>query len=128
MVSCLVYIKLASLTFNRRPLGPWLSGSFGDRKNSTLPDLVLWALNSSDPSIIGLAILCVAVSLQQLDTIVHQYIIRQLPRLPGALFQEYFEKVNRFIISDSDYAGTDEGIDAMVLSATIYSMYFGRTT
>lgn len=106
---------------SRRPLGPWLSASIGDGKTSTLPDFVLWAFDSSDPSIIGLAMLCVAVCLQQLDTRVHQYIIRQLPRLPGALFQEYFEKVERFIINDSDYASTEEGIEVIMFSAKIYS-------
>jgi hypothetical protein len=68
--------------------------------------------------------LCVAVSLQQLDTRVHQYIIRQLPRLPGELFQEYFEKVDRLILNDSDYASTEEGIEATILSAKIYSTCF----
>ena len=65
--------------------------------------------------------LCIAVCLQQLDPRVHQYIIRQLPRLPGEIFQEYFEKVNCLIIKDSDYASTEEGIEVIILSATIYS-------
>ena len=122
MVIFLPYIKdKSNLNVNRRPLGPWMSASIGDRKISTLPDFVLWALESPDPSIVGLAMLCIAVCLQQLDTRVHQYIIRQLPRLPGALFQEYFEKVNRFIINDSDYGSTEEGIEAIMLSAKIYS-------
>jgi hypothetical protein len=102
-----------------------MSASIGDRNTSTLQDFVLWAFESSNPSIIGLAMLCIAVCLQQLDTRVHQYIIRQLPRLPGELFHEYFEKVDRLIISDSDYASTEEGIEATILSATIYSTYFG---
>ena len=101
-----------------------MSASIGDRNTSTLQDFVLWAFESSNPSIIGLAMLCIAVCLQQLDTRVHQYIIRQLPRLPGELFHEYFEKVDRLIISDSDYASTEEGIEATILSATIYSTYF----
>jgi hypothetical protein len=103
-----------------------MSASIGDRNTSTLQDFVLWAFESSNPSIIGLAMLCIAVCLQQLDTRVHQYIIRQLPRSPGELFHEYFEKVDRLIISDSDYASTEEGIEATILSATIYSMYFGN--
>lgn len=65
--------------------------------------------------------LCVAVCLQQLDTRIHQYIIRQLPRLPGELFHEYLEKVDHLIINDSDYAGTKEGIEVIILSAKIYS-------
>jgi hypothetical protein len=109
------------LNVSRRPLGPWLSASLGDTSTSTLPDFVLSALASPDPSIVGLALLCVAVSLQQLDTRVHQYIIRQLPRLPGALFQEYFEKVDHFIINDSDFASTEEGIGVIMLSSKIYS-------
>lgn len=92
-----------------------------DKQTSTLPDFVLWAFESPDPSIIGIAILCVAVCLQQLDTRVHQYIIRQLPGLPGTIFQEYFEKVDRLIINDSDYSSTEEGIEAIVFSAKTYS-------
>lgn len=65
--------------------------------------------------------LCIAVCLQQLDTRVHQYIIRQLPRLPGILFQEHFEKVRQFIINDGDYASTEEGMVVLMLSAKIYS-------
>jgi hypothetical protein len=83
---------------------------------------VLWALESASPSIVGLAMLCIAVCLQQLDTRVHQYIIRQLPRLPGELFQEYFEKVDCLILNDSDYVNTEEGIEVTILSAKIYSM------
>lgn len=70
-----------------------------------------------------MAMLCIAVCLQQLDTRVHQYIIRQLPRLPGTLFHEYFEKVDRLIINDSDYASTEEGIEAIMLAARIYSAF-----
>ncbi|KAF7926572.1 hypothetical protein BELL_1035g00010 [Botrytis elliptica] len=102
-----------------RPLGSMLQSSTGD-VNSTLPDFILWALESPDPSIIGIAILCIAVCLQQLDTRIHQYIIRQLPSLPGTLFQEYFEKVERLIVNDGDYASTKEGIEAIVFAAKIY--------
>jgi hypothetical protein len=107
------------LNLCRRPLGPWLSALIDE--SSTLQDFVLWAFESSNPSVAGLALLCIAVCLQQLDPRVHQYIIRQLPRLPGELFQEYFEKVDRLILNDSDYAGTEEGIEAAILSAKIYS-------
>ncbi|TGO46707.1 hypothetical protein BCON_0311g00130 [Botryotinia convoluta] len=102
-----------------RPLGSILQSSTGNA-NSTLPDFILWALESPDPSIIGIAILCIAVCLQQLDTRIHQYIIRQLPSLPGTLFQEYFEKVERLIVNDGDYASTKEGIETIVFAAKIY--------
>ncbi|RAL60028.1 hypothetical protein DID88_000654 [Monilinia fructigena] len=102
------------------PLGSRRAKSPIEKTTSTLPDFVLWAFESPDPSIIGVAILCVAVCLQQLDTRVNRYIIRQLPSLPGALFQEYFEKVDRLIINDSDYASTEEGIEVIVFSAKIY--------
>ncbi len=91
-----------------------------------MQDFVLWAFDSDNPSIIGLALLCIAVCLQQLDTRVHQYVVRQLPRLPGELFQEYFEKVDRLILNDSDYASTEEGIEASILSAKIYSKCIGK--
>ncbi|ESZ97252.1 hypothetical protein SBOR_2375 [Sclerotinia borealis F-4128] len=116
----MIIIATCSWWHTWNPLGSWLPASMADKNTSTLPDFVHWAFESHDPSIIGIAILCIAVCLQQLDTRVHQYIIRQLPGLPGALFQEYFEKVNRLVIDDSDYASTEEGIDAIVFSAKIY--------
>lgn len=110
-----------SLNLNRSPLGPWLAASIGDTKSSTLPDFVLWAIDSDNPAIVGIAMLCVAICLQQLDPRVHQYIVRQLPRSTEALFQAYFEKVDRLIVSDVEYSSTEEGIDALMLSAKIYS-------
>ena len=82
---------------------------------------MLWAFESPNPPVIGLGLLCIAICLQELDARVHQYIIRQIPHLPGELFQEYFEKVDRLILNDSDYASTEEGIQATILSAKIYS-------
>jgi hypothetical protein len=113
------------LIVRRKPLGPWTSASIGDKNSSTIQDFVSYAFASSDPSIVGLAILSIAVCLQQLDTRVHRYILRQLPRLPGELFHEYFEKVDRLILNDSDYASSVAGIEALVLSATIYSKQHG---
>lgn len=69
-----------------------------------------------------MAILCIAVCLQQLDTRIHQSIIRQLPSLPGTLFQEYFERVERHIVNDGDFASTEEGIETIVFAAKIHSM------
>lgn len=100
-----------------------MPASIGHKANSTLQDFVLWGFDSPNPSIIGLAVLCIAVCIQQLDTRVHQYLIRQLPHLPGELFQEYFEKVGRLILNDSDYASTEEGIQVTIFSAKIYSAY-----
>jgi hypothetical protein len=100
-----------------------MSASISDEHTSTLQDFVLWALESQDPSIVGLAMLCIAICLQHLDPRVHQYIIRKLPRLPGELFQEYFEKVDHLILNDPDFASTGEGIEATILSATICSKY-----
>jgi hypothetical protein len=95
-----------------------------DAETTTLQDFVIWAFDSLNPSIVSMSLLCIAVCLQQLDIRVHQYIVRQLPRLPGELFQEYFEKVDHLILNDSDYAGTEEGIEATILSAKIYSRDF----
>ncbi|THV54126.1 hypothetical protein BGAL_0034g00470 [Botrytis galanthina] len=115
----LVVNATCSWWYTWRPLGSILLSSTGNA-NSTLPDFILWALESPDPSIIGIAILCIAVCLQQLDTRIHQYIIRQLPSLPGTLFQEYFEKVERLVVNDGDYASTKEGIETIVFAAKIY--------
>ena len=110
------------LTSKRRPRGPWLPLPVGDKDDVTLPDFVFRALNSQSPTTIGLAVLCVTVCLQQLDTTIHQYIIRQLPHAPGVLFQEYFDRVDRLVLTDYDYAGTQNGIELLMLAAKIYSM------
>ncbi|EPE25581.1 Zn2/Cys6 DNA-binding protein [Glarea lozoyensis ATCC 20868] len=100
--------------------GPRLFTSVDDLHTSTLQDFVLWALESSDPSIVGLAMLCIAICLQHLDSRVHQFIIRKLPRLPGEIFQDYFESVDRLVLNDPDCASTGAGIEATILSATIH--------
>jgi hypothetical protein len=66
---------------------------------------------------VGLAILCIAVSIQQLDAAKHGPILLRLPRLPGEMFQEYFELVDRLIVNDSEYASSREGIEVFILSA-----------
>jgi hypothetical protein len=114
--------RFANLT--RRAVGPWLFTSVDELHTSTLQDFVLWALNSSDPSVVALAMLCIAISLQHLDSRVHQYIIRKLPRLPGEIFQDYFENVDRLVLNDPDCASTGAGIEATILSATIHSKHF----
>lgn len=129
LLSGLIPLNLLSILVNAtcawwhtwRPLGSCISTSLDEKRTSTLPDFVLWALEFPDPSIVGLALLCIAVCLQQLDTRVHQFIIRQLPQPPGALFQEYVHRVDKYIIGDLDYAGTVEGVEVMALSAKIYS-------
>lgn len=99
-----------------RPLGPWLLDSMAGAKHSTLQEFILWAFNSDDPSVVGMAVLCVAVSIQQLDYKFHGSVISHLPRLPGELFQELFEQVDNLIVNDSDYASTREGIEVIVMS------------
>ncbi|KAM0178045.1 hypothetical protein ACHAPC_008617 [Botrytis cinerea] len=115
----IVISATCSWWYTWRPLGSIIQSSTGN-PNSTLQDFIIWALESPDPSIVGIAILCIAVCLQQLDTRIHQYIIRQLPSLPGTLFQEYLEKVERHIVNDGDFASTEEGIETIVFAAKIH--------
>jgi hypothetical protein len=73
---------------------------------------------------VGLAILSIAVSVQQLDSKKLGYIICRLPRMPGELFQEYFELVDRLIVNDSEFASTMEGIEVIMMSGKLL-MNFG---
>ena len=88
-----------------------------DRKFGSLQQFVLWAINSEDPSIVGLAILCVSVSIQQLDTGEHESLLRRLPYPPGELVHEYFSHVEALIVNDTSYASTIEGISVILMSA-----------
>lgn len=70
-----------------------------------------------------MALLCIATSLQQLDIHNSDDILRRLGRPPGELVQEYFDRVDRIIVNDSDYAGTREGIEViMMLSKTMMEL------
>ncbi|KAF7913986.1 uncharacterized protein EAF01_000392 [Botrytis porri] len=50
------------------------------------------------------------------------YIIRQLPSLSGTLFQEYFEKIERLIVNDGNYASMKRGIEMIASAAKIYKV------
>jgi hypothetical protein len=110
--------------WDRKPLGPWLSDTAVNEKSKSLHEFVLWALSSVDPSIVGLAILSIAVSIQQLDSKIHGYIIVRLPHLPGELFHQYFELVDRLIVNDSEFASSREGIEVIMMSGKLL-MNFG---
>jgi hypothetical protein len=92
-----------------------------EQKNLTsLQEVVNWALMSSDPSIAAVGILCVAISLQQLNSITHSETIAQLPQTPGALFREYFDRVNRLVINDNVYSTSLAGIEVIKMSCQIF--------
>lgn len=119
-----VTISELRLTIDRKPLGPWLSDSAANEKPKTLQEFVLWALSSEDPSIVGLGILSIAVSIQQLDSKTHSYIIVRLSRPAGELFHECFELVDRLIVNDSEFASSREGIEVIMMSGKLL-MNFG---
>ena len=115
-------LQLADI--RRKPLGPWLSDSAAYEKPRTLQEFVLWALSSEDPSIVGLGILSIAVSIKHLDSKTHGYIIVRLPRPAGELFHDCFELVDRLIVNDSEFASSREGIEVIMMSAKLL-MDFG---
>lgn len=101
----------------RRPLGPYLPDSMAICKLDTLQEFVVWAATAVDPVIVGLGMLCISVSIQQLNSKTHEDIIRRLPHLPGRLFHKIFARVDSLIINDSDYASTRNGIEVIAMSA-----------
>jgi hypothetical protein len=121
-LSMLQHLSLADM--DRKPLGPWLPDSISNEKPKTLQKFILWALSSEDPSIVGLGILSIAVSIQQLDSNTHGRIILRLPRPAGELFHEYFELVDRLIVNDSEFACSREGIEVIIMSGKLL-MNFG---
>ncbi|KAH8803446.1 hypothetical protein F5884DRAFT_507818 [Xylogone sp. PMI_703] len=96
-----------------RPLGAYTT----PKQAETLESFVIRNLSSGCPQLIGLAILCIAVSVQQLDAETHYHLIRQLHSPPGELFHEYYDRVDRIIINDSEYASSLEGIEAIMMSS-----------
>lgn len=107
------------LIFDRKPLGPSLSDTAVNKRPKSLQEFVLWALSSENPSIVGLAILSIAVSIQHLDSKIHGYIILRLSCLPGKLFHQYFELVGRLIVNDSEFASSSEGIEVIMMSGKL---------
>lgn len=103
-----------------RPLGPWPVDFTTAANFRTLQDFLLWAYSAESPAVVGLAVLCIAESIRKLTLAEHGYLIQQLPRPPGELFQIYFERVDRLINSDSDFSSSKEGLDCMMMSAKIF--------
>ncbi|KAG0647014.1 Dehydrocurvularin biosynthesis regulator [Hyphodiscus hymeniophilus] len=106
-----------------------LAHSTPAKKFDSLQEFVLWALNSKDPSIVGLGILCISVSIQQLGTDENETILCQLPHPPGVLVHEYFTRVEALIVNDTYYASTMEGISVILMSAkTLMNLGFIKKT
>ena len=103
-----------------RPLGPWPREITTAARYSTLQDFLLVAYNSDNPPVVGLAVLCIAVSIYQLNDEKHFHLIQQLPRPAAELFQIYFERVDRLINTDCDFSSTKEGIECILMSAKLF--------
>ena len=103
-----------------RPLGPWPREITAAGRHKTLQDFILHAYGSDNPPVVGLAVLCIAVSLSHLDKEKHFHLVQQLPRPSNELFQIYFERVDRLINTDGDFASTKEGIECALLSAKLF--------
>lgn len=86
----------------------------------TLQEAINWTLASSEPAITAIGILSLATCLQQLDSHAHSDIILELPHPPGELFHEYFDRVNRLIISNHRYSSSQGGVEVMLTMAKIY--------
>ena len=103
-----------------RPLGPWPREITTAARYETLQDFLLYAYNADNPPVVGLAVLCIAVSIQQLENEKHSHLIQQLPRPATELFQIYFERVDRLINTDSDFTTSKEGIECILMSAKLF--------
>ncbi|RDW67619.1 hypothetical protein BP6252_09015 [Coleophoma cylindrospora] len=100
--------------------GSWLSEMKLKHNINTLQDFMSWSLYSGDPPITGLGILALAISIQQLDPQYHQHILQQLAYLPGELFQEYYDRVERLIINDIDFSTSRAGIEVITMAGKIF--------
>ncbi|KAH9221733.1 hypothetical protein DL95DRAFT_327106, partial [Leptodontidium sp. 2 PMI_412] len=100
-----------------RAVGSWLKDALSQNGLHTLQEAMNWTLASSEPPIVALGILCLAICLQQLDAQIHESIIGQLPRPPGQLFHEYFDRVHRLIINHTGYSSTEPGVELIMLTA-----------
>ncbi|KAG4442710.1 hypothetical protein IFR05_001817 [Cadophora sp. M221] len=103
-----------------RAVGSWLKDSLSQNGLHTLQEAMNWTLASSEPPVSALGILCLAICLQQLDARTHESIIRQLPRPPGELFHEYFDRVHRLVINHNGYSSTEPGVELIMLTAKIF--------
>lgn len=103
-----------------RTVGNWLRESMAQKNVHTLQEFVNWTLASSDPPFASLGVLCIAISLEQLHASLHEHIIRQLPRSPGELFHEYFDRVYRLIINNNGYSNSRAGIEAIIMSSKTF--------
>lgn len=79
---------------------------------------MVYSLSSEDPSLVSMGILCVAFSIQQLDSS-HGDILQRLPGSQGKLFHALFSNVETLILNDSHYASSMTGIGVSVLAAKI---------
>ncbi|KAI9871643.1 MAG: hypothetical protein M1830_002658 [Pleopsidium flavum] len=97
-------------------LFPELSAA-ADQK--TLQQFVSWGFEHDNPVIVAFALLCLAMSLQEIP---HEGIgfSLNLPLSPQDLMNHYLTVVERFIISDSEYARSHEGIEVIAFQAKTY--------
>ena len=89
----------------------------GTEKQQSLQQFVKWGFGQENPTLMGIALLCVGISVQQLPPGAQVQI--SLP--PHELMYHYMSCVERLIISEDEYAASFEGIQAMVLQAKCYS-------
>lgn len=86
----------------------------------TLQEFVSWAFSSNNPSLVGLAILCIGVSIQCLDRNAHAHIIHKLPGRPEDLARSYFDQVVSLIVEEMDHANSLDGIRVIMMMAAIF--------
>ncbi|KAF4628406.1 hypothetical protein G7Y89_g9748 [Cudoniella acicularis] len=101
-----------------RAIAPWVLDTLPDKCSETLSGFVTFTLSSNDPSLVGLGLLCIAASIQQLDSN-HGVILRQLRSPPSELFHKYFSCVDLLILNDSHYASSMTGLGVGVLASKL---------
>ncbi|TVY53646.1 Transcription factor sdnS [Lachnellula cervina] len=106
------------VTIIRRAIAPWVLDILPEKYPETLSGFVTFALSSNDPSLVGLGLLSIAASIQQLDSN-HEHILRQLPSPQADLFYKYLNCVDALILNDSYYASSMVGLGVGVLAAKL---------
>ncbi|KAL2068458.1 hypothetical protein VTL71DRAFT_16556 [Oculimacula yallundae] len=103
-----------------RAVGSWLKNTLMQNNLHSLQEAISWTLASDDPPVAALGTLLLATCFQQLDSRAHESIIQQLPRSPGEIFHNYFDRIHRLILNDTTYLSSEAGVELLMTIAKTY--------
>ena len=90
-----------------------------DETHQSLAQHIFWALAQSNPSIVAMAVLCVAICALQLQPGADNALLNScLP--PKQLLEQVMHLVDRLVIADDDFAGSGQGVELMLFQAKTY--------